>query len=96
VGNETSIKVDKSKKTLNIPNRDRSSPINNGLNFMKIHVNTISKDDVTEKFNLKLMEFTLLQFGIKSHLSKHKVPPLETFLKPDIHGVHGPPCSLRK
>jgi len=39
VGNETSIKVGKSKKTLNIMNRSWNNPINNGLNFTSIHVN---------------------------------------------------------
>jgi hypothetical protein len=70
MGNETSIKVDKSKKTLNIPNISWNSLINNGLNFMKIHVNAISRNDVTQEFHFKLIEFTLLQFGVKSNLLK--------------------------
>jgi hypothetical protein len=60
MGNETLIKVGKSKKTLNIMNISWGSPINNGLNLMKIHANAISKDDITQKFHFKLMEFTFL------------------------------------
>jgi hypothetical protein len=44
--NETSIKVSKSKKTLNIMNKSWGGPIHNGLNLMNIHENVISKDDV--------------------------------------------------
>jgi hypothetical protein len=39
VDNETSIKVGKSKKTLNILNRSWNNPINNGLNFTSNNVN---------------------------------------------------------
>jgi hypothetical protein len=60
MGNETLIKVDKSKKTLDISNRNWSSPIIHGLNFMRIHAHAFSKDDVTQEFHLKLIEFTLL------------------------------------
>jgi hypothetical protein len=70
MGNEKSIKVDKSKRTLNISNRSWRSPINNGLNFTRIRVNAIFRDDVTQEFHFKLMEFTLFQFGVKSNLSK--------------------------
>jgi hypothetical protein len=66
MGNETSIKVSKSKTTLNIMNKSWGNPINNGLNFVKIHANAISKDNITQKFHFRLMEFTFLQFGIKS------------------------------
>jgi hypothetical protein len=61
VGNEISIKVGKSKKRLNILNKNYSSPINNGLNLMKIHVNVISINDITQEFHFKLIEFTILQ-----------------------------------
>jgi hypothetical protein len=47
MGNETLIKVGKFKETLDISNRSWSNPINNGLNLVKIHVNAISKNDVT-------------------------------------------------
>jgi hypothetical protein len=70
LGNETSIKVGKSKKTLNIFKRRWSSPINNGLNFTKIHGNAISRNDVIQEFHFKLEEFTFFQFGIKSNLLK--------------------------
>ncbi len=66
-GNEKSIKNGKSKKTLNILKRSWSSLVKNGLNLMKIHVSVISKYVVTQKLHFKLMEFTLLQFGIKSN-----------------------------
>jgi hypothetical protein len=32
---------------------------------MKIHANAISKDDITQKFHFKLMEFTFHQFSMK-------------------------------
>jgi hypothetical protein len=64
------IKVGKFKKTLNIPNRSWNSLINNGLDFTNIHVNAISKDDITQEFHFRLIEFTLLQFGVKSNLPK--------------------------
>jgi hypothetical protein len=70
VGNEMLIKVGKSKKTLDILNRSWSSLINNGLNLTRIHANAISKDNITQKFHFRLMEFTLFQFGIKSNLLK--------------------------
>jgi hypothetical protein len=37
---------------------------------MMIHVNAISRDDVTQEFHFRLMEFTLLQFGVKFNLLK--------------------------
>jgi hypothetical protein len=37
---------------------------------MKIHANTISKDDVTQEFHSRLMKFALFQFGIKPNLPK--------------------------
>ncbi len=37
---------------------------------MKVHANVISKDDVTQKFHFKLMEFPFLQLGIKSNFPK--------------------------
>ncbi len=47
-----------------------SSPINNGLNLTRIHVNAITTNDVTQEFHFRLTEFTLLQFGVKSNLPK--------------------------
>ncbi len=70
VGSEMSIKVGKSKKTLDILNWVWSSPINNGLNLTKIHENAISRNYVTQEFHFRLMEFTLLQCGVKSNLPK--------------------------
>jgi hypothetical protein len=67
IGNETPIKVSKSKKTLDILNKNWSSPINNGLNLTRIHANVVSKDDVTQEFHFRLMEFTFLQLVIKSN-----------------------------
>jgi hypothetical protein len=55
-----SIKVSKSKKTLNITNRNWGSPINNVLNHARIHVNIISKDDVAKDFHFGLMKFTFI------------------------------------
>ncbi len=70
LGNETSIKVGKSNKTFDISNRSWSSPINNGLNLMRIHSNAILKNDVIQKFHFRLMEFTFLQFGVKFNFPK--------------------------
>jgi hypothetical protein len=42
------IKVGKSKKPLDISNKSSNNPFGNGLNLMKIHVNAISKDDITQ------------------------------------------------
>jgi hypothetical protein len=47
VGNKTLIKVSKSKKTLDISNRNWSNLVHYGLNLRQIHVNAISKDDIT-------------------------------------------------
>jgi hypothetical protein len=70
MGNEMSIKVGKSKKTLNFLKKSYNNPIDNGVNFVKIHVDAISKNDVTQEFHFNLVEFTLPQFCIKSNLSK--------------------------
>ncbi len=55
---------------MNILNKSWSSLINNDPNFTRIHVNAIFGDDVTQKFHFRLMEFTILQFGVKSNLPK--------------------------
>ncbi len=60
----------KSKKTLNILNRSQGNPINNGMDFMRVHANAISRDDVAQKFHFKLTEFTFLQLGIKYDFPK--------------------------
>ncbi len=70
VGNETSIKVEKSKKTLNISNRNKGSPINNGLSLTRVHANITSRDDVAQESHFRLMEFTFLQLGIMSNFLK--------------------------
>jgi hypothetical protein len=51
-------------------NRSWGSPIDDGLNLMKVHVNAISKNNITQKFHLRLMESTLFQFGIKTNFSE--------------------------
>jgi hypothetical protein len=58
--NEMSIDVGKSKKTLNIINKNRGSPVDNGLNLARIHANAISKDDVTKEFHFNLMKLTFI------------------------------------
>jgi hypothetical protein len=58
--NESSIKIGEPKKTLNILNKSWGSPIHNGLNLMRVHANTISKNIIIQKFHLKLMEPTFL------------------------------------
>jgi len=37
---------------------------------MKVHVNIISKNNITQEFHLRLMEFTFLQFSIKINFSE--------------------------
>jgi hypothetical protein len=65
VGNETSIKVIKFNKTLDITNRSWGTLVDNGLKLVRIHANAISKDDVIEEFHINLMKFTFFQLGIK-------------------------------
>jgi len=65
--------VDKSwhiQKKLDILNKSWSSIIKNGLNFTRIHANVIFRNDITQEFHFRLMEFTFLQFGVKSNLPK--------------------------
>ncbi len=68
--NELSIEIGKPKKMLNILNRSSGSLIHNGLNLIRVHVNAISKNNITQEFHLRLMESTLFQFGIRTNLSK--------------------------
>ncbi len=56
--------------TLNISNRSYNSLINNGLILINIHVNVIFRDEITQEYHFRLMEFTLFQFGIKSNFPK--------------------------
>jgi len=63
--NETLIKIYKPNKTLNITNRSWGSLIHISLNLVKIHVHTISINDVTKEFHFSLMKLTFLQFSIK-------------------------------
>jgi hypothetical protein len=68
--NESPIEIDNPKKTLNILNISWGSPIHNGLNLMKVHMNTISKNNIIQEFNFRLMESTLPQFGINTNFLK--------------------------
>ncbi len=70
MGNEMSIKVGKSKKTLNILNKSQGSLINNGLDLTRVHENVISRNDVVQEFHFRLIEFTFLQIGIKFNFLK--------------------------
>ncbi len=65
VHNESSIKISKPKKTLNIINKSWGNLVHNVFNLAKIHAHTIFKNDVVEEFHFYLMEFTFLRFGIK-------------------------------
>jgi hypothetical protein len=69
VCNESPIEIVEPKKTLNIPNRSWGSPIHNGLKLVKVHANTISRDNITQEFHFRLMESTFFQFGIKTNFS---------------------------
>jgi hypothetical protein len=53
MGNEMLIKVDKSKKTLDILNKSWSGLIKNGLNFTRIHANPISRGPFIVKITKK-------------------------------------------
>ncbi len=70
VCNELLIKINEPKETLNIPNNNQGNPIHNGLALTKVHMNAISKNNMTQEFHFRLMESTLLQFGIKTSFSK--------------------------
>jgi hypothetical protein len=65
IHNETSKKICKPKKTLNITNRNWGGLVHNSLNLAKIHVHTISINNVIKEFHFNLMKFTFIQFGIK-------------------------------
>jgi hypothetical protein len=68
--NESPIKDGEPKKTLNILNRIWGSLIPNSLNLTRVHVNAISRNNITQKFYLRLIEFTLLQFAINTNFLK--------------------------
>jgi hypothetical protein len=68
--NESPIEVGEPNKTLNIMNRSWVSPIHNGLNLTRVHMNAISPNNITQEFHLRLMEFTFFQFGIKTNFSE--------------------------
>ncbi len=68
VCNESLIEISKPKETLNISNKSWGSPIHNSLNLTRVYGNAISKNNITQEFHLKLMESTLLQFGINTNL----------------------------
>ncbi len=68
--NESTIKINEPKRTLNIPNRNWGNPIHNGLNLIRVQANAISKNNITKEFHLRLMEYTFFQFGIKTNFLK--------------------------
>jgi hypothetical protein len=61
------IKVGESKKILNIVNKIWGNPIYNGLDLMRIHAYIIFKNNIFKEFHFDFMEFTFLQFSIKSN-----------------------------
>jgi len=67
--NEALIKVGESKKTLNIMNKIWGNPIHNGLDLMRIHAYIIFRNNIFKEFHFDFMEFTFLQFNIKSNFS---------------------------
>jgi hypothetical protein len=68
--NETPIEVNKSRKTLNFTNKSWGNPIHNGLDLMRIHVNTISKIIYLRNSTFGLMELTFFQLNVKSNFLK--------------------------
>jgi hypothetical protein len=68
--NESSIKIGKAKKMLNISKRSMVSPIHNGLNLIRVHVNAFFRNNITQEFHLSLMESTHFQFGLKTNFLK--------------------------
>jgi hypothetical protein len=46
------------------------NPIHNGLDLIRIHVNTIFIDNIPKEFDFSLMEFASLQLNVESNFSK--------------------------
>ena len=66
--NEMPIEVTKTQKGLNILNFTRFWPIQNDLNLVLSHVESIGADDKAEVFNTSLVELAFRGQGIKSIL----------------------------
>ena len=60
------IEIGESKEDLKIVNRVGSLPFRNSINFGRVHTNTISANDESEKPGASSVEFTLLAFDIKT------------------------------
>jgi hypothetical protein len=67
---EMLIEVGKSKKILNIMKKSWGNPIHNGLDFERIHMNAISRYNISKEFHFNLMEFAFFQLKVKSNFSK--------------------------
>jgi hypothetical protein len=85
---EVSIEFFKSKKTLNIMKKRWGNPIHNGLDLERIHVNAISRYNISKEFHFSLMEFTFFQLIVKSNFLN--------CTKQVENVVHVPPCSWKK
>jgi hypothetical protein len=81
---EVLIEVFKSKKALNIMKKSWGNPIHDGLDLERIHVNAISRYNISKEFHFNLMEFAFFQLRIKSNFSKlvqNKLKMLFMFLR---------------
>jgi hypothetical protein len=81
---EVSIEVFKSKKALNIMKKSWGNPIHDGLDLERIHVNVISRYNISKEFHFNLMEFAFFQLRVKSNFSKlvqNKLKMLFMFLR---------------
>ncbi len=54
--NESLIKISEPKEALNILNSNQGSPIHNGLNVTRAHMNAISKNNIAQEFHIILMD----------------------------------------
>ena len=61
--NKATIEVTKPKKNLNIVSRMRKWPLGDGSQFLWVHLNAISTDEVPEILNFRLVELALLWVG---------------------------------
>jgi hypothetical protein len=51
-------------------NKSWGNPIHNGLDLIRIHVNTIFIDNIHKEFDFNLMEFASLQLNVGSNFSE--------------------------
>ncbi len=65
-------------------NKSWGNPIHNGLDLIKIHVNTIFIDNMPKEFDFSLMEFASFQLNIESNFPKHVQNKSNMLMNPHI------------